>query len=344
MTKNAIAIREEKNKIQHAFKSMQGQFLEALPKHIDFNRFMRIALNAVTNTPKLLECDRGSFFLAVMRAAQLGLEPDGLMGQAYLIPYGNNVQLQVGYKGYIQLARQSGEISFITAECVYRNDDYDFNIFSTPRFSPLIGGDRGDLIGFIAVARFKDDTFQHVFMTVDEVNKIRDNSQAWKQALNDAQKDKDGNVIGFINKWNKPINSVPWFHHYEEMGKKTAIRRLSKYLPLSVQKADKVESLQEAGIKFDIKDGDIIQSEMQDITPENNEPDSNNVLDALESEITGKNSDEIDIESIYDKITNAETVKAVEQIEKKYKSHSEKTSIIAACGARKESLNEQLSR
>ena len=302
MTKNAIAIREEKNKIEHTFKAMQGQFLEALPKHIDFKRFMRVALNAVTNTPKLLECDRGSFFLSVMRSAQLGLEPDGLMGQAYLIPYGKQVQLQVGYKGYITLARQSGEISFITAEAIHENDDFDFNIFSTPRFSPLLKGDRGDLIGFVAVARFKDDTFQHAFMTVEEVNNIRDKTQAWKQALKDAKKDKDGNIINFVNKWNKEIESVPWFHHYKEMGKKTVIRRLSKFLPLSVQKAEKFESLQEAGIKFDVKDGDIIHEnndeEMHNITPKDNEHGGNDdFLDDLQDEILNNENSKIDPET-----------------------------------------------
>lgn len=257
----------QKQQIEHTFKRMQGQFIQALPKHIDFNRFMRVALNAVTNTPKLLECDRPSFFLAVMRAAQLGLEPDGLMGQAYLIPYGKSVQLQVGYKGYITLARQSGDISFITAECVHENDEFDLNIFGTPRFSPYLKGDRGALLGFIAVARFKDDTYQYVFMTTDEVNEIRDKTQAWKQALKDAKYDDMGNLEKFVNKWGKEIESVPWFHHYKEMGKKTAIRRLAKYLPLSVQKAEKMESLQESGISFDVDNhGEIVET-MQDITP-----------------------------------------------------------------------------
>lgn len=264
---NSVAA--QKQQIEHTFKKMQGQFIQALPRHIDFNRFMRVALNAVTNTPKLLECDRASFFLSVMRAAQLGLEPDGLMGQAYLIPYGKAVQLQIGYKGYITLARQSGEISFITAECAHENDEFDLNIFGTPRFSPYLKGDRGALLGFIAVARFKDESYQYVFMTTDEVNEIRDKTQAWKQALKDAKYDDMGNLEKFVNKWGKEIESVPWFHHYKEMGKKTAIRRLAKYLPLSVQKAEKVESLQEAGISFDIDShGQIIEGDnMQDITP-----------------------------------------------------------------------------
>lgn len=246
--------------------SQEKAFKATLPKHIDFGRFCRIVLNAMTSTSKLLECDPNSFLLSVMRAAQLGLEPDGLMGQAYLIPYGKNVQLQIGYKGYITLARQSGEISFITAEAVHENDDFDLNIFATPRFSPYLKGDRGELLGFIAVARFKDESFQYVFMTKDEVDTIRDKTQAWKQALSDARYDNQGNITKFVNKWNKEVDSVPWFHHYNEMAKKTAIRRLAKYLPLSVQKAEKIESLQEAGISFDIQNGDIV--EMQDITPQ----------------------------------------------------------------------------
>lgn len=269
---NQINPLQKEDKKNDAIANMRGLIASqtkaikaTLPKHIDFGRFCRIALNAMATTPKLLECDQNSFLLAVMRSAQLGLEPDGLMGQAYLIPYGKSVQLQIGYKGYITLARQSGEISFITAEAVHENDDFDLNIFATPRFSPYLKGDRGELLGFIAVARFKDESFQYVFMTKDEVDTIRSKTQAWKQALSDAKYDNQGNITKFVNKWGKEVDSVPWFHHYNEMAKKTAIRRLAKYLPLSVQKAEKVESLQEAGISFDIQNGDIV--EMQDITP-----------------------------------------------------------------------------
>lgn len=270
---NPVNPLQKEDKKNDAIANMRGLIASqtkaikaTLPKHIDFGRFCRIALNAMATTPKLLECDQNSFLLAVMRSAQLGLEPDGLMGQAYLIPYGKSVQLQIGYKGYITLARQSGEISFITAEAVHENDDFDLNIFATPRFSPYLKGDRGELLGFIAVARFKDESFQYVFMTKDEVDTIRSKTQAWKQALSDAKYDNQGNITKFVNKWGKEVDSVPWFHHYNEMAKKTAIRRLAKYLPLSVQKAEKIESLQEAGISFDIQNGDIV--EMQDITPQ----------------------------------------------------------------------------
>jgi recombination protein RecT len=203
---------------------------------------MRVALNAVTNTPKLLECDRKSFFLAVMRAAQLGLEPDGLLGQAYLIPYGKMAQLIIGYKGYITLARQSGEIANIAVATVHENDDFELSFFGMPRFNRCVRGDRGSLIGFIAKAEFKETgTLPQVeYMTVEDVNKIRDKHS------------KSKNV---------------WAEHYEEMGKKTVIRRLVKYLPLSVQRAEKMESLQEAGVSFELKEGDIVLDDMQDVTP-----------------------------------------------------------------------------
>lgn len=241
LSKNPLVA--QKKDIEETFKKMEGQFMQALPKHINFNRFMRVALNAVTNTPKLLECNRKSFFLAVMRAAQLGLEPDGLLGQAYLIPYGKMAQLIIGYKGYITLARQSGEIANIAVATVHENDDFELSFFGMPRFNRCVRGDRGALIGFIAKAEFKETGAlpQVEYMTVDEVNKIRDKHS------------KSKNV---------------WAEHYEEMGKKTVIRRLVKYLPLSVQKAEKMESLQEAGVSFELKEGDIVLDDMQDITPQ----------------------------------------------------------------------------
>lgn len=293
---NNNAIQSNDSEIRYMLNSQQKKIMACLPKHIDFTRFARITLNAVANSPKLLECDRGSFLNAILKAAQVGLEPDGLMGQAYLIPYGKNVQFQIGYRGYISLARQTGEISFITAEAVHENDDYNLDIFSTPRFVPNFKGDRGELIGFLAVARFKDDAFQWVFLTLTEVNEIRDKSQAWKQALRDAVKDEDGNIIKFVNKWKKEIDSVPWFHHYKEMGKKTAIKKLAKYLPQSVQKAVKVEDLQEAGINFTMQDGEIVK-EMQDVTPpsdqEDKAVDEKNVLDDIEKSIAEKEEERL---------------------------------------------------
>ena len=243
----AVTVKDKKRQdiqgVQQTLESMKSQFAMCLPSHLKPERMCRVALTAVQNTPKLLECNRQSFYLAVLRAAQLGLEPDGILGQAYLLPYGDNVQLIVGYKGLIDLARRSGEVSNIIAKEVCKNDEFSVDFSKEVPFvhKPKLDGDRGEITHFWAMARFKDGGFHWDYMTLKEVETIRDNSSGYKRALNKAVRDKDRNIIKMES---------PWFNNFIEMGKKTVIRRISKFLPMSVQRAAVVEDLVDGGKKF----------------------------------------------------------------------------------------------
>jgi recombination protein RecT len=210
--------------VRAALEKMMPQFHAALPKHITPERMVRVALTAIQNTPKLLDCDRQSLYSAIMRSAQLGLEPDGILGQAYLIPYGNQVQFIAGYKGLIDLARRSGEVSNIIAKEVYAEDEFSIDWSQDMPFThkPKLSGNRGEITHFWALARFIDGGFHWDYMTREEVEKIRDSG----------------------NK--NPV----WAKHFVEMGKKTMIRRIAKYLPMSVQKAAITDELTESGKKF----------------------------------------------------------------------------------------------
>jgi recombination protein RecT len=92
------------------------QMQRALPSHLTAERMARIALTEVRRVPKLALCDQNSFMGAIMTCCQLGLEPGSALGHAYLIPFENTkkriveVQLILGYKGMIDLARRSGQI------------------------------------------------------------------------------------------------------------------------------------------------------------------------------------------------------------------------------------------
>lgn len=226
-----------------ALEKMKPQLQAVLPKHITPERLARVALVAIQNTPKLLECDRQSLYLAILRSAQLGLEPDGILGQAYLIPYGKQVQFIPGYKGLIDLARRSGEVTNIIAKEVCENDEFevDYALEIPFKHKPLLKGDRGEVTHFWALAKFKDGGFHWDYMTREEVEAIRDRSSGWQSA----------------KKYNKTKDS-PWEAHFVEMGKKTAIRRIAKYLPMSVQRAASFEALQDEGHKVNFADGDLI--------------------------------------------------------------------------------------
>jgi recombination protein RecT len=187
----------------------------ALPKHITAERLARIALTTIRTTPKLLECSLSSLMAAIMQSAQLGLEP-GLLGHCYFVPFRNNktcqseVQFIIGYKGLIDLARRSGDIVTIAAGAIYSNDKflyrkgYEEILEHEPNFQ-----NRGELIGVYAYATTKDGGRYGDVMTLEDVNRIKSRSKAKEFG--------------------------PWVTDFEEMAKKTVLRRLAKYLPLSIE-------------------------------------------------------------------------------------------------------------
>lgn len=212
--------------IQSLLKKMEPQMALCLPKHLSPSRLARIALTCLRQNPKLQQCDPTTFIASIMQAAQLGLEP-GVLGQCYLIPYGNECQFMPGYRGLIDLARRSGNIVSIVARVVYENDlfNYEYGLQEKLEHKPALDN-KGKIIAFYAVAILKDGGHQFEIMSKNEVDKIRDT-------------------------YSKAKNKGPWVDNYEEMAKKTLIRRLFKWLPSSpeMQKAAMLDELQEAGIQ-----------------------------------------------------------------------------------------------
>lgn len=213
---------------------MQGEMARCLPKHLTPDRMTRIALTQLRTTPKLQECSPQSFIAAIMQASQLGLEP-GVLGSCYLIPFWNKrlgtyeCTFMPGYRGFLDLARRSGQIESLVARAVYENDEftYEFGLKDNIIHKPTMG-EKGDLICVYAVAILKDGGHQFDVMSKKEVDKIRDTSQSKENG--------------------------PWVANYDEMAKKTIVRRLFKWLPCSVemQKVISLDEQQEIGIQ-DIK-------------------------------------------------------------------------------------------
>lgn len=226
---------------------LKPQLEAALPRHLTVDRLVRVAMTAVQNTPKLLECDRQSLWSAIMSCATLGLEPDGILGQAYLIPFAGKVQFIPGYKGLISLARNSGDVTSIQAQAVYSNDEFEYEYGINEKLKHVPAqGDRGTVTHFWAMAKFKDGGHHWDVLTLAEVEKIRNNSSGYKSAVTMAKK------------YNKPL-STPWNDHFDEMAKKTVIRRIAKYLPLSVQKAAALADSYDTGRHAHINSaGDIV--------------------------------------------------------------------------------------
>lgn len=190
----------------------------ALPKHFTPDRMIRIAATAYSSTPLLQKCTLPSLCSAVLKASEAGLEPSHVTGECYLVPFSNKgtyeATLIVGYKGLMKLARNSGELRSIRAVAVYEKDEFSYEEGLRPNIihMPTLEENRGDLIYVYAVAQLKDnDDPQFVVLTRADVEKVRAASKSGKSEYG------------------------PWNNWYEEMAKKTAIKRLCKMLPMSIE-------------------------------------------------------------------------------------------------------------
>lgn len=199
----------------------------ALPRHLSPERYMRIVNNTILRTPALASCDPNSFANGLLLLSQYGLEPDGR--RAHLIPFRNNkanrVELQViiDWKGLAELVLRSGTIAKLHADTICENDDFAFDMGDILHHRINFKEERGAPYAAYALAQAKTGEKFVVVMARGEIEQVRDSSSGW-QAF------KAGKA-----------KSSPWADWPGEMWKKTAFRRLSKWLPLSPELRDAVE-------------------------------------------------------------------------------------------------------
>ena len=198
-------------------QSMSTEIAKALPSVITPERFTRMTLTAISNNPQLAECTPKSFLGAMMSAAQLGVEPNTPLGQSYLIPYRNKgvleCQFQLGYKGLLDLAWRSGEITSIYAETVYENDEFSYELGLNPDLKHVPAREnRGNPIFFYAVFVTKSGGKGFRVMSVEDVR-------------------------AHAKKYSKASNSSysPWNTDFEGMSKKTVLKALLKFAPLKTE-------------------------------------------------------------------------------------------------------------
>ena len=195
-------------------KAMMPEIRKALPSVITPERFTRIALSALNNTPALQQCSPMSFIASLLNSAQLGLEPNTPLGQAYLIPYKNKGQMecqfQIGYKGLIDLAYRNGQMQTIQAQAVYENDLFEYEYGLEPKLvhKPAYS-DRGEITYFYGLFKTVNGGFGFSVMSkADMDNYARTYSKAFASDYS------------------------PWKTSYEEMAKKTVIKQALKYAPI----------------------------------------------------------------------------------------------------------------
>lgn len=201
--------------LKQSIMAMTPQFLAALPKHISVDKFVRVILTAANTSPKLVSADRNTFFASCMKAASDGLLPDGK--ESALVPYntqggGCSIQYIPMYAGILKKIRNSGLVAMIDAVIVYKNEKFSYSIGTTgPQVNhepDPFGADPGEVRGVYAYAILKDGSRYYEFLSPKQVDAIKSASKSAKNG--------------------------PWSGQFElEMWKKSAVRRLSKRLPMS---------------------------------------------------------------------------------------------------------------
>lgn len=198
-----------------------------LPSVCTPDRFARVALSCLRKNDKLVQAiqtkeGQVSVAQAFMQCAELGIEPDGR--RAYLIPYKNEVQLIIDYKGIAELAMRSGYVSNIHADKVCENDEFVYNVGNIEKHIINFKGERGKPYAYYAIVTFKDGNKKCEVMSTKEVEAIRDRSSAWSA-------------------YKKYGKICPWNTDFDEMAKKTVFKRLAKWIPQSpeMQKAIEID-------------------------------------------------------------------------------------------------------
>jgi len=196
-------------KVLEKIKECAGQFMGP-------EEMTRAVLMAVSRQPKLLECTPDSFLRCCMDAAELKIRIGGVQGRGYLVPRYNKkigameACFDPGWRGLTDIARRTGQILSIAAHVVFEADKFEveFGLHEDIRHIPCLEANRGKIVAAYAIAKLRDGATQVEVLTKEDLNRIRAVSTS---------------------------NSGPWFDWEDEMSRKSAIKRLCKYLPYSVE-------------------------------------------------------------------------------------------------------------
>lgn len=265
LTKRNTQMQEMQQKdtsLKGLIKAMEPEIKKALPSVITPERFTRMVFTALSSTPKLQQCTPQSFLGAMMQAAQLGLEPNTPIGQAYLIPYGNSCQFQLGYKGLLDLAYRSGEIKDIQAHEVHENDEFEYELGLEPKLKHIPAkSNRGAVTMYYAVWHTKTGGYGFEVMSYED-------------------------VLEFAQKKSKSFHNGPWQTDFDSMAKKTVLKQALKYAPIATDfvKAVATDETVKSRISDNMEDEpDETMTIDVEAMPQNVDPETGEIIPADKS-------------------------------------------------------------
>ena len=179
----------------------------ALPKNFNRERFVQNCLTVMNEKPELAKINKAEVIQGLCKAAFLGL--DFMNKECYLIPYGNSVQFQTDYKGDCKFVKRYAirPILDIFAKVVREGDFFEEGIVDNHpviNFKPVPFSNK-DIVGAFAIVLYKDGGIEYESMSTVDVNNVRNN-------------------------YSKASNSKAWKYSFDEMAKKTVLRRLCKHV------------------------------------------------------------------------------------------------------------------
>jgi recombination protein RecT len=216
--------------LDRVLKSQMPAIQSVISKALTPEALARLCLTAMRSSKqaeKVLACTGTSIAKAFMDCAEISLSPQPSMGQCCFVPYKNELAFQVEYRGFIALAKRSGQVSFITADVVRQGDEFGFERGTSQFLRHVPKGD-GEATHYYAMVWFKDGSRDFRVMTKAQIEKHRDR---YAKGLD--------------------RSDSPWVTAFDQMAMKTVIRQLCKYLELSPEltKAAVIDEYNEAGIK-----------------------------------------------------------------------------------------------
>jgi len=219
---NKVVVKSTAQKVSKMLINNKDKIADALPKGFNYGRMVKIVSNAVSTTPKLMECTPMSLFLSCVQAACMGIEPNGPLHYGYLVPFNSKKKIDgrekwvteakfmPSYRGLIALTRKTGSIANVYAEVIRENDEYEIKRGTENTINhPIKIGNRGNAIAYYAVMIDKDGNVDFEVMEPEEIEHVKEKS--------------------------KSKEFGPWVDDYTEMAKKTVLKRLLKRSPMSIE-------------------------------------------------------------------------------------------------------------
>ena len=229
MPNTAIAVIDGKPvTLEVLLDKAKGEIAKALPMQMPVDRLYRTAITTVRKNPGLQNCNALSIVACVIQGAQLGLEMDGVLGNAYMVPYANEANFQIGYKGLIALSYRSDRISRIDAKWSCEGDQFYYEYGTNAHILHIPKNESDVRTHYYCIVYLSDGSFIFQVMTKEEIDAHRDK---YSKA---AQSDKKS----------------PWDTSYDAMALKTIIRQTLKTTPIStdIQTAISLDEQGEVGI------------------------------------------------------------------------------------------------